>query len=127
MTLAMRRITDCAIKKSKIVSKVVPTAFINPISRRLVTISRETVDETTIAPRAKTRRMMNHTKVEKNMPMEVASVPAMEKAETSRSTFPKRKMKVVEAIMLVRDIRTNVDLNGRRFRSFEAKLSNSVT
>jgi len=85
-----------------------------------VTISKDTVDETTIAPKAKTRRIMNHTKVEKNIPMEVASVPVIEKAETSSSTFPKRKMKVVDATMLVREIRTRVDLNGLRFKSFEA-------
>ena len=116
----MRSITDCAIKKSKIVSKVVPTAFINPISRRLVTISRDTVDDTITAPRAKTRRIMNHTKVVKNIPMDVASDPVMEKVDTSRSTFPKRKMKVVDAIILVREMRTSVDLKGRRFRSFDA-------
>jgi len=108
------------MKKSNIVSNVVPTAFINPMSRRLVTISRDTVDETTIAPRAKTRRRMNHTKVEKSIPMDVASDPEIEKLETSSSTFPNRKMKVVDATMLVREMRTKVDLNGLRFKSFEA-------
>jgi len=52
--------------------------------------------------------------------MEFARVPVRVNVETSRSTFPNRKMKVVDAIMLVREMRTNVDLKGLRFKSFEA-------
>jgi len=68
----------------------------------------------------KTSKRINHTKVEKNIPIEEARVPVIEKLETSRSTFPNRKMKVVDATILVRDISTSVDLNGRLLRSFDA-------
>jgi hypothetical protein len=68
----------------------------------------------------KTSSRINHTKVEKNIPIEEVRVPVIEKVETSRRTFPNKKMKVVEATMLVRENSTSVDLNGRLLRSFDA-------
>ena len=83
------------------------------------------MDETTTAPNIKTSRRINHTKVEKNIPMEEERVPEKEYKETSRSTLPNRKIKVVDATILVKENKTSVDLKGRRFRSFEAYVSNS--
>jgi hypothetical protein len=106
-------------------SMSVPIAFISPISRRRVTISKERVVETTTTPITKTRSKIDQTKVEKNVPMDVESALAIEYAETSRRTLPKRKMKVVAAIVVLRDIRTRALLKGRRFKSFDANSWNS--
>jgi hypothetical protein len=118
--LAKRTITDCAMKKSKIESMRVPIAFMSPISRRRVTISRESVVETTTAPITKTRSRTDQTKVEKNIPMDIDNALANEYAETSRRTLPKRKINVVAVTVVLRDIRTRALLNGRRFRSLDA-------
>jgi hypothetical protein len=113
-------ITDCAMKKSKMESIRVPIAFMSPISRRLVTISRDSVVEITTAPRIKTRSRIDQTKVEKNIPIDTDKDLASEYVDTSRRTLPKRKMKVVDVTAQLRDNRVSTLLKGRRFRSLDA-------
>jgi hypothetical protein len=95
------------------------------MSRRLVTISRERVVETTTAPNTKTRSKIDQMKLEKNVPIDVDNARAIEYVVTSSRTLPKRKINVVDATALLRDISTSVPLKGRRFRSFEANPCNS--
>jgi hypothetical protein len=86
-----------------------------------VTISRELIVDTRAAPRMKTRRRIAQTKVEKNIPSDEDVAPENVIVETSRRTFPNRKMKVVEAITLVKEMTARNVLKGRRRRSFDAK------
>jgi hypothetical protein len=104
----------------KVESIRVPIAFMSPISRRLVTISRDSVVEITTAPRIKTRSRIDQTKVEKNIPIDTDKDLASEYVDTSRRTLPKRKMKVVDVTAQLRDNRVSTLLKGRRFRSLDA-------
>ena len=98
-------------------------AFMRPMSRLRVTISRDTVEDTTTAPKRKTKMSMAQMNVVRNVPRAADKPLPRVKDETSKSALPNRKMNVVDAITLVRESRTNEVLKGLLFRSFDAKAS----
>jgi hypothetical protein len=94
--------------------------FMSPMSFLRLTISNDTVLDTTTAPRISTNANVVQMNASYRTPSGELSPREVTADVTSKSVFAKRNRKLVNATTVVIESRTIVDLKGRRFKSVDA-------